>query len=59
MQKSVTLAPTVRPKRLRWTPPLNQVLPFVIPLLVVVGWQFSSRIGWLPSSVLPSPWAVF
>lgn len=59
MQKSVTLTPTASPRSWRWSPPVKQVLPFVIPVLLVAGWQLSSSAGWLPSSVLPSPWAVF
>jgi ABC-type nitrate/sulfonate/bicarbonate transport system, permease component len=38
--------------------PLKQILPFVIPILVISIWQLSSSMGWLASSVLPSPLAV-
>ncbi len=31
---------------------------FIAPLLVVLSWQSASLLGWLPSNLLPSPWAI-
>lgn len=59
MQKSATVSysPTIprpRPRTISW----QGVLPFLIPVGVILFWQLSSSLGWLSSGVLPSPWAV-
>jgi sulfonate transport system permease protein len=33
-------------------------LPWVVPILILVGWEFASTSGWLSSRVLPEPMAV-
>lgn len=57
MQKSMTYTPSM-PRRHPRLPSLTVTLPFLIPVGVVLFWQLSSSLGWLSSSVLPSPWAV-
>ena len=32
--------------------------PWIVPLLVIVGWEAASRSGWLSTRILPEPWAV-
>ncbi|MFC6259773.1 ABC transporter permease subunit [Levilactobacillus fujinensis] len=59
MQKTATFSPTLTPRVKRWTPSLKGVLPFILPVAVILFWQLSSHLGWLSSSILPSPWAVF
>ncbi|WP_334351971.1 ABC transporter permease subunit [Companilactobacillus sp. HBUAS56257] len=53
MQNSVTL-PEKKALRL----PVTKLLPFLIPIILVLFWQVASSLGWLSSSVLPSPLAV-
>lgn len=55
MQKPVTL-PITDQKRFHLS--INKILPFLIPVIVILFWQVSSTLGWLSSSVLPSPLAV-
>jgi len=40
----------------RWSP--RDVAPWIVPLLVVAGWELASRTGWLSSRILPEPLAV-
>jgi len=56
MQKPVALTISNRKK---FQLPINKLLPFLIPIIVILFWQVSSSLGWLSSSVLPSPVAVF
>ena len=37
---------------------LRRVLPWLVPLALLAGWELSSRWGWLSTRVLPEPWAV-
>ena len=37
---------------------LGRVAPWIVPLLVIVGWEAASRSGWLSSRILPEPFAV-
>ncbi len=39
-------------------PALGVLLPWLLPAALVAAWQGSSSLGWLSSSVLPSPTAV-
>src|SRR3954470_18946883 len=32
--------------------------PWILPVLLVAGWQAASKLGWLSSRILPEPWAV-
>jgi len=32
--------------------------PWILPLLLIAGWQAASQLGWLSSRILPEPWAV-
>lgn len=52
MQNSVAL-----PKKKALRLPVT-ILPFLIPIILVLFWQVASSLGWLSSSVLPSPLAV-
>jgi sulfonate transport system permease protein len=36
----------------------RRLLPWLLPLLILVAWELSSRSGWLSTRVLPEPWAV-
>jgi sulfonate transport system permease protein len=38
--------------------PWQRLLPWVVPTLVIAGWQISSQAGWLSTRILPEPWAV-
>jgi sulfonate transport system permease protein len=37
---------------------MQRVLPWLVPIVVVTGWQVASQAGWLSTRVLPEPWAV-
>ncbi|MEC5384933.1 aliphatic sulfonate ABC transporter permease SsuC [Uliginosibacterium sp. H3] len=37
----------------------RRVLPWVLPVLLLVVWELSARVGWLSSRVLPEPGAIF
>lgn len=58
MQKSMTYSTPAVPRPHRQRPALTAALPFLLPVAVVLLWQLGSSLGWLSSSVLPSPWAV-
>ena len=34
------------------------ILPWLLPLLILAGWEYSARSGLLSTRVLPEPWAV-
>ena len=53
MQNSVAL-----PKKKALRLPVTKLLPFLIPIILVLFWQVASSLGWLSSSILPSPLAV-
>ncbi len=36
----------------------SRLLPWTVPLLILVGWEVASRAGWLSARVLPEPWSV-
>ncbi|MFT3956098.1 MAG: aliphatic sulfonate ABC transporter permease SsuC [Piscinibacter sp.] len=36
----------------------RRALPWSVPVLILLGWEIASRVGWLSSRVLPEPWAV-
>ncbi|MFP8834775.1 aliphatic sulfonate ABC transporter permease SsuC [Hydrogenophaga sp. XSHU_21] len=36
----------------------RRVLPWVVPVILLVIWQLSASVGWLSSRVLPAPWDV-
>ena len=51
-------APTAsRPER-RGAPWAAALLPFALPLALLIAWELSSRLGWLSTRVLPEPLAV-
>ncbi|HIY93547.1 MAG TPA: ABC transporter permease subunit [Candidatus Companilactobacillus pullicola] len=54
MQNTLTIA---RKKR-KLSLPVTKLLPFLLPIILILFWQVSSSLGWLSSSVLPSPLAV-
>lgn len=37
---------------------LRPLLPWLVPVVLLVSWQAASTTGWLASRVLPSPWEV-
>ena len=37
---------------------LGGFTPWIVPLLVIVGWEAASRSGWLSTRILPEPFAV-
>jgi sulfonate transport system permease protein len=37
---------------------VQRILPWLLPIVVVAGWQLASQSGWLSTRVLPEPWAV-
>ncbi len=37
---------------------LRGLTPWIVPLLVILGWEIASRTGWLSSRILPEPLAV-
>ena len=39
----------------RWR---RRLLPALVPLLILIGWECASRYEWLSTRVLPEPWAV-
>lgn len=36
----------------------ERLLPWLLPLLLILGWEFAAKAGWLSSRILPEPWAV-
>ncbi|NKI68427.1 aliphatic sulfonate ABC transporter permease SsuC [Collimonas pratensis] len=36
----------------------ERLLPWLLPLLLILGWEFAAKVGWLSSRILPEPWAV-
>jgi sulfonate transport system permease protein len=34
------------------------IVPWLVPIAVIVGWEIASRSGWLSSRILPEPFAV-
>lgn len=57
MQKPLEIE-TSKPSIKRFNIPYEKTLPFLIPIILVLVWQLASSVGWLSSSVLPSPLAV-
>jgi len=37
---------------------LRGLVPWLVPIAVIVGWEIASRSGWLSSRILPEPFAV-
>jgi sulfonate transport system permease protein len=37
---------------------VERLLPWLLPVLIIAGWQLASMTGWLSSRILPEPWAV-
>jgi sulfonate transport system permease protein len=42
----------------RLTNRLQALVPWLVPLSAIVGWELASRSGWLSSRILPEPFAV-
>ncbi|SEN15855.1 sulfonate transport system permease protein [Duganella sp. CF517] len=38
--------------------PVSVFAPWILPVLLIAGWQAASQLGWLSSRILPEPWAV-
>lgn len=41
------------------SPWLNRLLPFGLPLLLLIGWQLLTANGWIAGNILPTPVEVF
>ena len=39
-------------------PPWKSLLAWVLPVVLLLTWEFSARLGWLSSRLLPEPWSV-
>jgi sulfonate transport system permease protein len=39
----------------RWR---GRLLPFALPIAILIAWELASHFGWLSTRVLPEPWAV-
>jgi sulfonate transport system permease protein len=37
---------------------LRRSAPWILPVLIVAGWQVASQFGWLSTRILPAPWDV-
>src|SRR5207237_6973832 len=42
-------------KKWRWS---NRLIPWLLPVMLITGWQAISLTGWLPGNVVPSPFSV-
>lgn len=51
---NIQTVPMINHKKMQW----HHFLPWLIPVALILLWQLCSSVGWLPSSVLPSPIAV-
>ena len=36
----------------------ERLLPWLLPLALILGWEFAAKVGWLSSRILPEPLAV-
>ena len=36
----------------------NRLVPGLLPVVLIAGWQGASLAGWLPGNVVPSPFSV-
>jgi len=36
----------------------ERLLPWLLPVALILGWEFAAKAGWLSSRILPEPWAV-
>ncbi len=36
----------------------DALLPWALPVALIVAWQVAAQVGWLSSRILPEPWAV-
>src|SRR5689334_17956747 len=36
----------------------DRLVPWLLPVVLIVGWQGASLAGWLPGNVVPSPFSV-
>jgi sulfonate transport system permease protein len=41
-----------------WDPTMNRILPWLVPILVLLAWQTGSQFGLIEANVLPAPSAV-
>jgi sulfonate transport system permease protein len=54
-----TIAVPARQDRMAWTRRvLARLAPWIVPVGLLAIWQIAAQAGWLPSRVLPEPWAV-
>lgn len=45
--------------RARASPSLDGIVPWLVPVALLVVWQVASQLGWLSTRVLPAPFDVF
>ncbi|SFB23065.1 sulfonate transport system permease protein [Collimonas sp. OK607] len=36
----------------------ERLLPWLLPVALILAWEFAAKVGWLSSRILPEPWAV-
>jgi len=36
----------------------SRLVPWLLPIVLIAGWQGASLAGWLPGNVVPSPFSV-
>lgn len=36
----------------------ERLLPWLLPVALILTWEFAAKVGWLSSRILPEPWAV-
>ncbi|WP_211460969.1 aliphatic sulfonate ABC transporter permease SsuC [Collimonas silvisoli] len=36
----------------------ERLLPWLLPVALILVWEFAAKVGWLSSRILPEPWAV-
>ncbi|HWW08441.1 aliphatic sulfonate ABC transporter permease SsuC [Collimonas sp.] len=36
----------------------DRLLPWLLPVALILAWEFAAKVGWLSSRILPEPWAV-
>jgi sulfonate transport system permease protein len=57
-QAALPRGPDIRPNLDRWKSGLKGLLPFLLPVTVIVAWQTASSLGLIGNRLMPSPLAV-
>ncbi len=37
---------------------MKRIVPWILPMLLLIAWEIGARAGWLSARILPEPWAV-